>query len=153
MQIISKWSKFVRWKFEWNAFIHLELADINAKRTKLYCFSIYIIKIEKHFLFYHRHSELIVKFNFSLKTLQQQGISEPIFYGDLVYKFKRIVGKPTLVINSLKQIIKRYKNESNLGIMRQFACLVVNPITVYSYGFLINCTTMGQAWDSMPALT
>ena len=23
-----------------------------------------------------------------------QGISEPIFYGDLVYKFKRIVGKP-----------------------------------------------------------
>ena len=33
MQIIYKWSKFVRWKFEWNAFIHLELADINIKRT------------------------------------------------------------------------------------------------------------------------
>ena len=29
-----------------------------------------------------------------------QGITEPIFYGDLVYKFKRIVGKPNLVINS-----------------------------------------------------
>ena len=28
-------------------------------------------------------------------TLLQQGISEPIFYGDLVYKFKRIVGKPS----------------------------------------------------------
>ena len=24
----------------------------------------------------------------------QQGILEPIFYGDLVYKFKRIVGTP-----------------------------------------------------------
>ena len=23
-------------------------------------------------------------------------ISEPVFYGDLVYKFKRIVGKPSL---------------------------------------------------------
>ena len=44
--------------------------------------------------FYHRHSELIVKYNIGLKTLLQQGISEPIFYGDLVYKFKRIVGKP-----------------------------------------------------------
>ena len=32
--------------------------------------------------------------NIGLKTLLQQGISEPIFYGDLVYKFKRIVGKP-----------------------------------------------------------
>ena len=54
-----------------------------------------IIKFEKAFSkFYHRHSELIVKYNIGLKFLLQQGISEPIFYGDLVYKFKRIVGKP-----------------------------------------------------------
>ena len=46
-------------------------------------------KIRKAFSkFYHRHSELIVKNNIGLKTLLQQGISEPIFYGDLVYKFK-----------------------------------------------------------------
>ena len=32
-------------------------------------------------------------------------------------------------------------------------CLVLNPITVYSYGFLFNCTTVGQASDSMTALT
>ena len=57
--------------------------------------------IRKAFVeFYHRHSELIVKYNIGLKTLLQQGISEPIFYGDLVYKFKRIVGKLILVINS-----------------------------------------------------
>ena len=41
--------------------------------------------------FYHRHSELIVKYNIGVKTLLQQGISEPIFYGNLVYKFKRLV--------------------------------------------------------------
>ena len=47
------------------------------------------LKIRKAFSkFYHRHSELIVKYNFGLKTLLQQGISEPIFYGDLVNKFK-----------------------------------------------------------------
>ena len=52
-------------------------------------------KIRKAFSkFYHRHSELIVKYNIRLKSPLQQGISEPIFYGDLVYKFKRIVGKP-----------------------------------------------------------
>ena len=52
-------------------------------------------KIRKAFSeFYHRHSEFIVKYNIGLKTLLQQGISEPIFYGDLVYKYKIIVGKP-----------------------------------------------------------
>ena len=29
--------------------------------------------------FYYRHSELVVKYNIGLKTLLQQGISEPIF--------------------------------------------------------------------------
>ena len=94
--------------------------------------------------FYYRHSELIVKYNIELKTLLQQGISEPIFYGDLVYEFKRIVEKLNLS-DQFKIMIKRY--------MRQSACLVLNQITVYSYGFLFNCTTVGQAKDSMTALT
>ena len=52
-------------------------------------------KIRKAFSkFYHRHSELIFKYNIGFKALLQQGVSDPIFYGDLVYKFKRIVGKP-----------------------------------------------------------
>ena len=111
-------------------------------------------KIRKAFSkFYHRHSELIVKYNIGLKTLLQQGISEPIFYGDLYYKFKRIVGKPNFS-DQFKKIIKRYiRLGYNLDIMRQSACLVLNPITVYSYGFLFNCTTVGQASDSMTALT
>ena len=49
-------------------------------------------KIRKAFSkFYQRHPELIIKYNIGLKTLQQQSISEPICYGDLVYKFNRIV--------------------------------------------------------------
>ena len=103
--------------------------------------------------FYYRHSELNVKYNIGLKTLLQQGISEPIFYGDLVYKFKRIVGKPNLS-DQFKKIVKRYIRVGyTLDIMRQSACLVLNPITVYSYGFLFNCTMVGQASDSMKALT
>ena len=104
--------------------------------------------------FYHRHSELIVKCKIGLKTLLQQGISEPIFYGDLVYKFKQIVGKPNFS-DQFKKIIKHYiKVGYNVDVKRQSACLILNPITVYSYnGFLFNCTTLGQASDSMTALT
>ena len=93
--------------------------------------------------FYHSHSEWIVKYNIGLKALLQQGISEPIFYIDLVYKFKGIVGNPNLS-DQFKKIIKCYKRTGySLDIIRQSACLVLNPITVYSYGFLFNCMTAG----------
>ena len=37
----------------------------------------------------------------------------------------------------------------NMDIMRQSVCLVVNQIIIYSYGFLFDCTTVGQASDSI----
>ena len=82
----------------------------------------------------------------------QQGISEPIFCGILVYKFKIIVEKPSFS-DQFEKIIKRYKKVGyNLDIMRESVFLVVNPITVYSYSFLFNCTTVGQTSDSMTTL-
>ena len=44
-------------------------------------------------IFYRRHYELVSKFSVGLKTLLHQGLSEPEFCGDLVYKFKKIVGR------------------------------------------------------------
>ena len=41
--------------------------------------------------FYRRHHELVSKFNVGLKSLLHQGLSEPELYGDLVYKFKKII--------------------------------------------------------------
>ena len=86
-------------------------------------------KIRKAFSkFFHRHSELIVKYNIVFKTLLQQGISEPIFCGDYVYKFKRTVGKPTFC-DQFKKIVKSYiKVGYNLDVVRQSACLVLIPI-------------------------
>ena len=49
-----------------------------------------------------------VRYNICLNTLLQQAISEPVLCGDLVYKFKRIVGQPSFC-DQLKKIIKRYK--------------------------------------------
>ena len=61
-------------------------------------------KIRKAFSFYYRHSE----FDICFKTLLQQGISELVFNGDLVYTFKRIVGKPNFS-DQFNKIINRYK--------------------------------------------
>ena len=47
-------------------------------------------KLRKAFSkFYRRHSALVEKYSVSLKTLLQQGMSEPEFYGDLVYRFRK----------------------------------------------------------------
>ena len=62
--------------------------------------------------FYYEHSELIVK---------------------------RIVGKLNFSY-PFKKIIKRYERVGyNMDFMCHSACLVVNPITFYSYGFLLDC--------------
>ena len=52
--------------------------------------------------FYHRHYELVSKFNVGLKTFLYQGLSEPEFYGDLVYKFKNNVHRLIFLISSEK---------------------------------------------------
>ena len=70
----------------------------------------------------------------------------------MVIYSKRIVGKPNFS-DQLKKIIKSYKKcNKDMDIMRQSACLVVNPVSVNSYGFLFNFSTMGQASASMKAL-
>ena len=44
----------------------------------------------------------------------------------------------------------RYKRIGyNVNVMRQSACLVINPITVDGYATLFNCTPVDRASDSM----
>ena len=70
------------------------------------------------------------KYNVGLKTLLLQGLSEPEFYGDLVYKFRKIIGKNDFPYH-FKKIVVRYKKIGyNINVKRQTACLVVNPIKV-----------------------
>ena len=74
------------------------LADFNARNksltAKLLQQGYRDHKLRKAFSkFYRRYFELVSKYNTGLRSLLQQGLSEPEFYGDLVYKFRKIVGK------------------------------------------------------------
>ena len=54
-----------------------------------------------------------------------QGLSEPDFYGDLVYKLKKIVGSNNFSAQFIK-IISHYKKIGyNINVLQQTACLVV----------------------------
>ena len=50
-------------------------------------------KLRKAFSKFRRHFDIVSKYNVGLKTLLLQGLSEPEVYGDLVYKFRKIIGK------------------------------------------------------------
>ena len=76
-----------------------------------------------------------------LKTFLLQGLSEPEFYGDLVYKYRKIIGANDFPHHFKKTIVRYKKIGYNIDVLRQTACLVVNPIKVNSFAYLFNCTT------------
>ena len=89
------------------------VADFNARNksltAKLLQQGYRYYKLRKTFSKFCRgHYELVSKFSVGLKTLLHQGLSEPEFYGDLVYKFKKIVGRADLS-DQFRKIIVRYK--------------------------------------------
>ena len=97
--------------------------------------------------FYCRHFDIVSKCNVGLKTHLLQGPSEHEFYGDLVYKFRKIIGKNDFSYQFRTIIVRYKKNGHNIDFMRQTACLVVNPIKLNSCAYLFYCTTVGRASD------
>ena len=75
-------------------------------------------KLRKTFSkFYRRHYDLVSKFKVGLKTLLHQGLSEPEFHGDLVYKFKTIVGRAD-ISDQFRKIIRYKRIGYKINIMR-----------------------------------
>ena len=134
------------------------VADFNARNkcltAKLLQQGYRYHKLRKTFSkFYRRHNELISKFNVGLKTLLHEGLSEPEFYGGLVYKFKKLKGKNDFSFQ-FRKIITRYRRIGyNSHVMRQSACLVFNPVNDDNFAAFFNCTPVGRASDSMMAPT
>ena len=95
-ELISKFKFWVKNTFRF-ARVCNHLADFNARNkcltAKLLQQGYRYHKFRNTFSkFYRRHYGLIFKFNVGLKTLLREGLSEPEFYGDLVYKFKELKG-------------------------------------------------------------
>ena len=90
---------------------------------------------------------LIISSIVKIRFLLRQGLSETDFYGDLVYKLKKIVGSNNFSAQFIKTI-SHYK-KIGINVLQQTACLEVNPITVGNFAFLFNCTPVGRTSDSM----
>ena len=133
------------------------VADSNTRNkclTKLLQQGNRYLKLRKTFSkFYRRHYELISKFNVGLKTLLREGPSEPELYGDLVYKFRKLIGRNDFSFQ-FRKIITRYRRIGySLKCYATVCMLSFNPIMVDNYDAFFNCTLVGRASESMMAPT
>ena len=96
--------------------------------------------------------DLISKFQVGPESLLHQGLSEPEFYSDLVYKLVKIVGSNNFKSSLLKTNSHFKKIGYNMNVLQRTACLVVNPITDCNLAFLVNCTLVGPTSGSMTVL-
>ena len=69
------------------------------------------------------------KYNVGLKTLLLEGLSEPAFYGDLVYIFRKVIGKNDFPYQ-FKKILVRYKKIGyNVDVLQQAWLLIQSRLT------------------------
>ena len=62
-------------------------------------------------------------------------------FGLPVVRYKKIV------VRYIKIVVLYKKIGYNINVMRQTACLAVNPFKVNSFAYLFNCTTVGRTSD------
>ena len=98
---------------------------------------------------YHRNLDLISKYKCTLKTFLRQGIAHPIFYGDVLYKLRKIRSQ-----QYFKDLFPKTNNEFiksgyNPDVLQRTACMVIFPSTVDHYASLFDCATTRNPLHSM----
>ena len=86
---------------------------------------------------------MVSKAHVGLKSLLHQGLLEPEFYDDLVYKLKKMVGYNNFLVQFIK-IISHYENIGYyINVLQQAEYLVVNSMKVGNFALLFNCLYAG----------
>ena len=96
--------------------------------------------------FFSSYSELLSKFGaISFQEYVCKGITHPVFYGDLVYKQRRVKGE-TNFISSGSQRVKRLRRlQYDPSIIERTIGLVLGPFTALNRSFLKRCTLTNKA--------
>ena len=105
-------------------------------------------KLRKAFSkFYRRHFDLVSKYNVGLNHFFCKVFLNLNFMPTWCINLEKIVGKYDFPYHFEKIIVLYKKIDYDIHVLRQTACLVVNPIKVNSFAYLFGCTTVGRAPD------
>ena len=96
--------------------------------------------------FFRADSEILSKFgDIPFQEYVSQGISHPVFYGDLVYKLRRIKDTPNFISSGSKIVKRIRRRQYDPLIIGRTICLVPGPSTVLDRPFLKHCTLTNKA--------
>lgn len=86
--------------------------------------------------FYWKKHELISKYKLSLKTLLKTSISLPKYYGDFIYKIRKIKNNPNFNFVFSKLLNKFIQKGYDKDILRSTASLVLHPKLISKFAHL-----------------
>ena len=104
-------------------------------------------KLRKTFgKFFRSYSELLSKFgDISFQEYVFKGISHPVFYGDLVYKLRRVKETPNFISSGSKIVKRLRRRQYDPLIIETTIGLVLGPCTALCRLFLKHCTLTNKA--------
>ena len=104
-------------------------------------------KLRKTFgKFLRSYSELLSKFGaISFQEYVSKGITHPTFYGDLVYKLRRVKSESNFISSGLKIVKRLRRRQYDPVIIERTICLVLGPFTALYRSFLKRCTLTNKA--------
>ena len=80
--------------------------------------------------FFRSYSELLSKFGaISFPEYVSKGITHPVFYGDLVYKLRRVKDKPNFILSGSKIVKRLRRRQYDPVIIERTIGLVLGPFT------------------------
>ena len=104
-------------------------------------------KLRKTFgKFFRSYSELLSKFgDISFQEYLSKGISHQVFYGDLVYKLRRVKDTPNFFSSGSKIVKRLRRRQYDPVIIERTIGLVFGPSTAWYEPFLKHCTLTNKA--------
>ena len=104
-------------------------------------------KLRKTFgKFFRSYSELLSKFgDISFQEYVFKGISHSVFYGDLVYKLRRVKDTPNFISSGSKIVKRLRRRQYDPLIIETTIGLVLGPCTALCRLFLKHCTLTNKA--------
>ena len=112
-------------------------------------------KLRKTFgKFFRSFSELLSKFGaISFQEYVSKGITHPVFYGDLVYKLRRVKSESNFISSGSKIVKRLRRRQYDPEIIERTISLVLGPFTALYRSFLKRCTltnkAVGTVWRAL----
>ena len=119
------------------------VSDFNSKNlqltSKLLTQGYRYHKLRKTFgKFFRSYSDLLSKFGeISFQEYVTEGISHPVFYGDLVYKLRRVGGEADFVSSGSKMVKRLRRRKYDPLIIERTIGIVLGPSTALFRSFLL----------------